>query len=80
MDKYAAMQIKQLQQEGLTGVAYDDALKGIENDTCKYKTNPLYFAMFTYAEILPVGILISLISALILKRKSSVESIHHSTI
>jgi hypothetical protein len=31
--------------------------------------NPLLFILMTYAEILPVGILIALISALILKRK-----------
>ncbi|CAN5624914.1 hypothetical protein BH10BAC5_BH10BAC5_03130 [soil metagenome] len=69
MDKYGAIQIKQLQASGVTGAAYDEAVKGIESAGYNYKHNPFFFAMYTYEEILPVGILITLISALILKRK-----------
>lgn len=70
MDKYAAMQVKEVQSSGLSGPAYDEAIKSIEGTAYEYKHNPLVFTMYTYLEILPVGILISLISALILKRKS----------
>lgn len=70
MDKYAAMQVKELKESGITGAAYDEAVKSIETTSYNYKHNPFTFAMYTYAEILPVGILISLISALILKRKT----------
>ena len=75
MDKYSAMQIKQMQESGMSGVALDEALKSIESANYNYKHNPFFFAMYTYMEILPVGILITLISALILKRKTPVTSL-----
>ena len=70
IDKYSAMQVKELQQSGLTGPALEEGIKGIERDNYNYKNNLFFFAMYTYAEILPVGILITLISALILRRKT----------
>ena len=70
MDKYAAIQIKQLHESGVSGAALDEAVKGIEKASDSYKNNPFFFAMYTYMEILPVGILITLISSLILKRKA----------
>ena len=69
MDKYSAMQIKQLQASGVTGAEYDKQLKGITSAADNYKNNIFFFAMYTYMEILPIGILITLISSLILKRK-----------
>lgn len=71
IDKYGAMQIKQLKESGVTGEALEKAVKEIETTGYDYKHNPLVFALYTYMEILPVGILITLISALILKRKSA---------
>ena len=70
MDKYSAMQVKQVQASGISGAALDTALKSIANESYNYKHNPFFFAMYTYMEILPVGILITLISALILRRKA----------
>jgi hypothetical protein len=72
MDKYSAMQIKQLHESGISGAALDEAIKSIESASYNYKHNPLFFAMYTYMEILPVGILITLISAFILRRKAPV--------
>lgn len=69
MDKYAAMQVRQLKESGMSGAALDEAVKGIESTRYSYNNNPLVFAMYTYMEILPIGILIALISALILRRK-----------
>ncbi len=69
MDKYSAMQIKQLRASGLSGAALDKEIKSVETASANYK-NPFFFAMYTYAEILPVGIIITLISALILRRKT----------
>ncbi len=70
IDKYSAMQIKQLHESGITGAALDEAVKEIESTNYSYKHNPFFFTMYTYMEILPVGIIITLISSLILKRKT----------
>jgi hypothetical protein len=70
MDKYSAMQVKQLHESGISGAALDETLKSIESANYSYKHNPFFFAMYTYMEILPVGIIITLVSALILKRKT----------
>lgn len=71
MDRYAAMQTTQLQQSGLTGAAYDEALKSINDMAYSYKHNGLVFATYTYLEIFPVGILVSLIAALVMKRSGT---------
>ncbi len=74
MDKYSALQIKQLQASGMSAAALDEAIKKTESTSYNYKHNPFIFAMYTYMEILPVGILITLISALILRRKTPVNA------
>lgn len=74
IDKYSAMQIKQLQESGLSGTALDAAIKDIDSTNYNYKNNIFFFAMYTYMEILPVGIIITLISALILKRKVTITN------
>jgi uncharacterized protein DUF4199 len=75
IDKYFAMQTKQLQESNLSAAALDEALKSMESDSYNYKNNPFFFAMYTYMEILPIGILITLISALILRRKAPVTGL-----
>lgn len=70
MDKYAAIQVKEIQASGLTGAELDKVLKGIEESAFNYKNSPVYFAMATYMEILPVGIIVTLISSIILRRKT----------
>jgi hypothetical protein len=73
MDKYAAMQIKQLHESGVSGAQLEEAVKNIETESYKYKHNPFFFAMYTYMEILPVGIIITLISSFILKKKAATK-------
>lgn len=66
-DRYGAQMMK---QAAAAGNAVEMKQKAAEVEQFKqlYKS-PLFFALMTYAEILPVGILVSLITALILKRK-----------
>jgi len=71
IDKYSAMQIKQLQESGISGAALDDAIKNIESTEYNYKNNIFFFAMYTYMEILPVGIIVTLISSIILRKKQA---------
>jgi len=67
-DKYAAHMIEKAKTSGAT--AAELAKKTIEmakfNEMYK---KPLFNILLTYAEILPLGVVVSLVSALILKRK-----------
>lgn len=67
MDKYTATMVQQA-KESLSGAALEAKLNELKKAKEMYAT-PLGFTLFTYAEILPVGILVSLVAALILKRK-----------
>ena len=68
MDKYAAQAVKNLQSSGLSQAKLDAKLKDIDSMKEMYK-NPVWVFLFTYLEVLPVGLLISLICSLILKKK-----------
>lgn len=68
MEKYAAQVIEQAQKTGITGEAL--AAKQAEMNTYKeYYKNPLMIMALTYMEIFPIGLIITLVSALILKKK-----------
>jgi amino acid transporter len=69
MDKYAEHVMREAKADGATQAEMDSQLKQMETYKDLYK-NPLMVILMTYAEILPVGLIISLISALILKRKT----------
>jgi hypothetical protein len=74
MDKYAASMIKQAQDSGASGAELDAKMAEIQQMKDVYKT-PIGVIAFTYVEVLPVGILVSLICALILKRKVKKETV-----
>ncbi len=68
MNQYADAMIKNAKPE---------ELQKITEQAQQYKEmykNPLYFTFFTYMEILPVGLIVSLITAFILKRKKAVAA------
>jgi len=69
MDQYAAYIMDQLRESGATQAMIEAQQKEMREFAEMYK-NPLFVALFTYMEILPVGILVSLIAALVMKRKS----------
>jgi Protein of unknown function (DUF4199) len=67
-DKYGSHMMEQLKKEGASTAAL--AAKSAEiAEFKKMYDSPVFIVLMTYVEILPVGILISLISAFIMKRK-----------
>jgi len=67
MDKYAAVMISKAKESGIS--ADELAKKTAEmNQMKEWYKNPLFVILMTYVEILPVALIVTLISALILKR------------
>ncbi len=69
MEKYSAHMIKEVKASGASEAQMAEKLKQMDSYREMYKS-PLFFTLMTYAEILPVGIIVSLIAALILRRKN----------
>lgn len=69
MDKYGVQEIQNMKTSGATVAEIESKTKEIAAFSKMYK-NPFFNALMTYAEILPVGLIVTLISALILKRKA----------
>lgn len=69
MDKYGAHVIRQATKEGATAAELSEKVSEVAKMTEMYKS-PVMVVLITYTEVLPIGLIISLISALILKRKS----------
>src|SRR6185503_17700240 len=68
MEKFSAQELDKLKSSGASQIEIDKETKEMANFTKMYK-NPFFNAMMTYVEILPVGLIVTLISSLILKRK-----------
>ncbi|MEN9599787.1 MAG: hypothetical protein RL596_2106 [Bacteroidota bacterium] len=68
-DEYANAYIKKTAASGVSAEVVAKTTKEMEDFKIMYK-NPLYVVLFTFLEVLPVGLLISLITALALKRKT----------
>lgn len=68
MEKYAAQTIAKLKADGATQDIIDKTTKDMASFGEMYK-NPFFNALITYAEILPVGLIVSLISSAILKKQ-----------
>jgi hypothetical protein len=71
MDKYAAAMITKAKASGISA----DELAKKTADMAQMKEwykNPLFVVLMTYVEILPVALVVTLITSLILKRKVKV--------
>jgi hypothetical protein len=73
MDSYFAAQIHQVQASGLDAATTAAKVAAIERSQQLYQ-NPLVNIAYTVIEPLPVGLLITLISAGVLRRKGPAES------
>ncbi|MEO7265247.1 MAG: DUF4199 domain-containing protein [Ferruginibacter sp.] len=69
MEKYSAHEIDKLKSNGASLVEIEKQTQEMADFARIYK-NPFFNAMITYVEILPVGLIVSVISAFILKRKA----------
>jgi len=68
-EKFSAHTLEKLKSSGASQVEIDKQTTEMANFVRMFK-NPFYNAMMTYIEILPVGLIVTLISSLILKRKA----------
>ena len=70
MEKFSAQELDKLKASGASQIEIDKETIKMANMVKMFK-NPLFNAMMTYAEILPVGLIVTVISSLILKRKAA---------
>lgn len=68
-EKYTTCVMDKAKSKGATPAELNEQAIEMAKFTEMYK-NPLFVILFTYVEILPIGLIVSLISALLLKRKA----------
>jgi hypothetical protein len=73
MDGYFAAQIHKVQSSGLDSAAIAAQVAAIQRSAQLYQ-NPFVNMAYTIIEPLPVGLVITLVSAAVLRRKAPVES------
>jgi len=73
MEQYTQHMLIKAKESGLSEAKMAEKAAEMAQYIEMYK-NPLWVILFTYMEILPVGLLVTLISALILKRKNKPEA------
>jgi hypothetical protein len=72
MDSYFAAQIHKVQASGLDPATTAARVAAIQHSQQLYK-NPLVNMAYTFMEPLPVGLIMTLVSAAVLRRKAPVE-------
>lgn len=74
MEKYSAHELADLKAGGASQIEIDKQTKEMASFAEMYK-NPFFNALMTYAEILPVGLIVTLISSLILKKRTQSKTL-----
>jgi di/tricarboxylate transporter len=74
MEKYTAYEINKLQANGISATKLAAEIKELQQAKEMYN-NPAIKILMTFAEILPVGLVVTLISSLILKKKEQPKTI-----
>jgi hypothetical protein len=69
MDKYSAYMISKAQASGASAQALQAKMDEIQQMKVTY-ANPLYNVLYTFIEPFPVGLLITLISSAVLRKKA----------
>lgn len=71
-EKYTGFQMEQMKAEGAT--AQELAVQAVKNaEFVEQYKNPVVVILYTFMEILPIGLLIALIAAAILKKKPNLQ-------
>lgn len=68
MDKYAAHEIAKAKTDGKSVAEINQTMATMASYQEVYK-NPIFVVLYTYLEIFPVGLIITLLSSLILKKR-----------
>ncbi len=68
-EKYSALSLDTLRASGASQLKIAEEEVNMANFVASYK-NPFFVVMMTYMEILPIGLIVTLISSLILKTKA----------
>jgi len=76
LDKYIPHVLKEASRQGATQAEVTEKAAQMASFKEMYK-NPLFVVLASYAEVFPLGLIITLVSALILKRKSKDTSPQH---
>jgi len=75
-EKYTAQALAEMKANGASAAAMQKEMADMTATMEKYKTNALFRILLTYSEIVPVGVVVSLIAALILKKKSKTTTVN----
>lgn len=74
MDRYTAKEIQELHNSHASAAVIAEKTKYYKDMAVSYN-NPFVFAGYTYMEIFPVGLIVSAITALILKKKTNTDTL-----
>jgi hypothetical protein len=76
-EKYSSSIVADMKAHGATAAAIQAKVAALKSYANMYK-NPIFNALFTYMEIAPVGLVVSLISAVVLRKKQISENINYA--